>query len=340
MVEDEFQSIAKLFTQHIHHREYERLKALAKTRNASNINTISRPVDGTTVMRPETEKRKEAQSKASKRNAAVEQIRGTAEARRPPDSDEEFELEIQEDDDDPWVGTTLHGLVASPSRKQTSLTGLQGVVSNTRAAAGYSRPKAQFSQPSRSPKSLPTPKSNPNRPASPDPELDLDATTTDADSDDLDGPGPAHAFRLQRSAAPQAPKAHETPTRKAAREIYYRTMAKSPPSSPPVPTPNPYPHRSAAGRLPGTKRSILKTQSRPASSSRSIPNLDPFNDDDDNGDDFFLPCSISSPTTTKSHGKTAAAKRGLKRTSAHNSAKEAERDKRRGNISEIPVFLV
>jgi hypothetical protein len=58
MVEDEFQAVAKGFTQHLHHAEYVRLKNLAKTQNASTINTISRPVDSITEMREETKKRR------------------------------------------------------------------------------------------------------------------------------------------------------------------------------------------------------------------------------------------------------------------------------------------
>ena len=145
MVEDEFYAVAKQFTQHLHHAEYIRLKNLAKSRNESTITTISRPTDSITAMREETKRRKEHQAKAAKQKSALEQLKARAGAKRPQTGSDEESDEGVVREDDPWAGTTLQGLMTSPSssRKQTSLTGLQGVLSSTRAAAGFSKPQAQ-----------------------------------------------------------------------------------------------------------------------------------------------------------------------------------------------------
>ena len=146
MVEDEFHAVAKQFTQHLHHAEYVRLKNLSKARNASTISTISHPTDSITTMRIETKKKKENEAKAAKQKAALEQIKGRVAPRTRSDSDDESDVQVS-NDDDPWAGTTLQGLMTSPSRKNTSLTGLQGVLSSTRAAAGFSKPQASVAPP-------------------------------------------------------------------------------------------------------------------------------------------------------------------------------------------------
>ena len=146
MVEDEFHAVAKQFTQHLHHAEYVRLKNLAKSKNASTITTISRPTDSITVMRGETRKRKEGETMAAKQKVALERIKGKAAAKRPKvEATSESDIEVTKEDD-PWIGTTLQGLMASPINKQISLAGIQGVLSSTRAAAGYSKPPRRISQ--------------------------------------------------------------------------------------------------------------------------------------------------------------------------------------------------
>lgn len=145
MVEDEFQAVAKQFTQHLHHAEYVRLKNLAKTRNESTIITISRPTDSITAMREETKRRKDHEAKAAKQKSALAQLKAEAAAKRPKTgSEEESDADVTKDDT-PWAGTTLQGLMTSPStsRQQMSLTGLQGVMSSTRAAAGFTKPDAR-----------------------------------------------------------------------------------------------------------------------------------------------------------------------------------------------------
>jgi hypothetical protein len=134
MVEDEFYSIAQLFTRHLHQAEYVRRKKEAKKQSASVIHRLARPTDGHTAMRRETLKRKESERLQQRQQEAL-----VSPHRRPraEDTEEDGEEEEEEDrKDDPWYGTSLHTLMTSP-RKHRSLVGLDAIRSNTRAAAGY-----------------------------------------------------------------------------------------------------------------------------------------------------------------------------------------------------------
>ena len=137
MVEDEFYDIAHSFTKHLHYAEYKRLKNLARVRKASSGTKITRPVDSTTVMRAEIRKKKEQEERSAKTEAAVNKI-GTKIRRTSEDDDGEIELVLR---DDSWAGTHLHNLMTSPSKTHKSLTGLQGIASNSRAAAGLKQPE-------------------------------------------------------------------------------------------------------------------------------------------------------------------------------------------------------
>ncbi|OKL57631.1 hypothetical protein UA08_07169 [Talaromyces atroroseus] len=137
MVEDEFYAIAQQFTRHLHHAEYVKRRKQAKNMNASVLRDINRPTDQNTIMRAETLKRKEAERLRER------QKRGLAPTSRRPRTEEEkdeeeglSELDEEEREDDPWFGTSLHTLMASP-RKNRSLVGLQSIRSSTRAAAGF-----------------------------------------------------------------------------------------------------------------------------------------------------------------------------------------------------------
>lgn len=138
MVEDEFHAVARSFTKHLHHAEYERFKALAKERNSSTASTISRPVDSITAMRAETKKKKEAEARGAKNKATLERFRNPAKRQR-SDSDIS-DPEDQDKDTRSWKGTVLQDLMrGGPKKNQASLIGLGGVKSSTRAAAGYSK---------------------------------------------------------------------------------------------------------------------------------------------------------------------------------------------------------
>lgn len=138
MVEDEFHAVARSFTKHLHHAEYERFKALAKERNSSTASTISRPVDSITAMRAENKKKKEAEARDAKNKATLERFRNPAKRQR-SDSDIS-DPEDHDKDTRSWKGTALQDLMRRvPKKNQTSLLGLGGVKSSTRAAAGYSK---------------------------------------------------------------------------------------------------------------------------------------------------------------------------------------------------------
>lgn len=143
MVEDEFHAVARTFTKHLHKAEYERFKALAKERESSTVSTISRPVDSITAMRAETRKKKEAEARDAKNKATLERFRNPAKRRR-SDSDIS-DPEDQNKDTMSWKGTALQDLMSrGPKKNQTSLIGLGGVKSSTRAAAGYSKSEKKF----------------------------------------------------------------------------------------------------------------------------------------------------------------------------------------------------
>ena len=141
MVEDEFNAIAKTFTPHLHHAEYVRLKNIAKNKNIEDILSVVRPVDSITLMRADTKRRRIQEAKASKQKAELDRVGARAASKRPNTTSSDESEDESQAIDEPWIGTTLQGLMNSPSRKQTSLTGLQSVKSYTRAAAGYSKPR-------------------------------------------------------------------------------------------------------------------------------------------------------------------------------------------------------
>jgi hypothetical protein len=204
MVEDEFEVVARSFTQHLHHAEYIRLKNNAKAQNASTIHTISRPVDTITKMREETKRRKESETRAAKQKNALQQMK--AQSGRPKTDDEESDSDGIAADD-PWIGTSLQGLMTSPKKLQTSLTGLGGVKSNTRAAAGYAKAEKKSMQ-SGMPFDLEPERTSAGAKTS-RAQAYSDATTSD--DDDLDAP-----------AARKALSPDQTPTRKMARELLAR----------------------------------------------------------------------------------------------------------------------
>ena len=181
MVEDEFHTVAKTFTHHLHQAEYARYKEQTKRQNAAAVNEITRPVDSMTEMRTETKRKKEAQVKHKRQKEALNDM--TARIGRPAGSDEDSELDADKDDD-PWVGTDLQFLMTSPQKSKSTLTGLQGVKSSTRAAAGFSQGD---SRPSTSHLSLDMSEKSPSKPTKFKSELpvvqDEDATASSEDDD-------------------------------------------------------------------------------------------------------------------------------------------------------------
>ncbi|KAL9098921.1 MAG: hypothetical protein Q9163_005508 [Psora crenata] len=207
MVEDEFLATAQTFTKHLHRAEYQRLKSMAKDRNAGTITSISRPTDGRTRMRAELRRGKQAEKVEAKTKAGVRTILTGAKVQGEGIEESELEMTEEEDDDDDvlWQGTKLQGFMSTGGRTGLkSLVGLQGVPSHTRAAAGLKRAESRCEE---------TPKKA-SKGALPTDVHDNDEDE-DEDTDDLDAPvgvrsswrapAPASAQTSTNGFAPSAP---------------------------------------------------------------------------------------------------------------------------------------
>ena len=323
MVEDEFHAVAKQFTQHLHHAEYVRLKNLSKSRNASTISTISRPTDSITTMRLETKKKKENEAKAARQKAALKQIKGRVEQRRTSDSDDESDMQVSKEDD-PWVGTTLQGLMSSPSRNNTSLTGLQGVLSSTRAAAGFSKPQAIATPPKDyelGPQAASKTSTSGTATATasrwPDSVEADDDDETASDDDDLDAPAtrarPTKSYNTSSGTAARGGPTKKNPSSN------HNVPPTGKESSPTIPSSPPHSNLIRPSYSPPNSKSILKrTKTLPLPS---------------------MPDQIPKPLPPQSE----ALKRILKRRADLNAKRDresAESKDKAGSVNEIPIFLV
>ncbi|MCJ1470492.1 hypothetical protein MMC07_009138 [Pseudocyphellaria aurata] len=315
MVEDEFHAIAKTFTQHLHHAEYIRLKALAKTRNASAASTISRPVDSITAMRAETKKRKEAEARDTRNKAALEKLKNPAVQAQRQKSDSDFsDLDAEGRDDGRWKGTALQGLMTtSPRKNQTSLTGLQNVKSSTRAAAGFLKAE-----------NIPTPHSTKTFDHAPKPRpekqtlqrVSESSTTEESDTDDLSAPAP----RRHVPAPKPLPKSNRKSVGSSSPQHTKPTISSH--SSKPVDKSNPsvsrppFPlHKSQKS---GSTTTVSKTDARKRDSSSDS----------------------SQPRASVRLRESEAARRRLKARMAARQERLGRKSKIEGNADEIPVFLV
>ena len=318
MVEDEFVNTARLFTAHLHHAEYLRLKNEARKRNEGTINTISRPVDSITEMRAETRKKQEAEKQEGRMKAAVERLvpaggRGDGVGSEGSESD----FEEEERHDDLWQGTQLQRfMTASPKKSLTSLTGLQGVVSNTRAAAGLARAEKRTSEHEQS-----TPMKRIERR---DGEARVvEDETEDEDSDDLDAPS---YKRVIARAALSGGKTASIPMRKAA-EPPKGPVPKAKPPSPPRPAPR----RAFLDITPISKTTTTTTtptSSKPPERPQPTPAPEPV-------------IKRESSEDVNAARERLEARRKAKAKARREKA-ENERKKSSGGIGvdEIPVFLV
>lgn len=209
MVEDEFHAVAKMFTQHLHHAEYVRLKNLAKSRTVSTMSPLSRPTDSITVMRNETKMKKDAEIRDARTNAALQQIKSGA--NRPPSDDSN--PSDADADNVHWKGTALQDLMTvSPTKNQISLAGLHGVKSSTRAAAGYSKAESRPSQLrvkaiDLGPKSI--------KPTLSKPINSEDSTLDESSTDDLDASMAKSQHKASKPSRVPAPRAPQTKSQKS-----------------------------------------------------------------------------------------------------------------------------
>ncbi|KAL9010062.1 MAG: hypothetical protein Q9173_004963 [Seirophora scorigena] len=283
MVEDEFLSTAHLFTSHLHHAEYVRLKTLARSSSSTGRNPLlapqQRPTDSITAMRAETLRKKQADAKAVRSKAAVEQMKRDARGGIDASSSDLPSPSESEDDEEeakhPWAGTSLQGLMARDARTQnlTSLRGIQGIKSSTRAAKGYGMRKTH------------PPRSKP--PLNPSPSFSSNT------SSDLDAPLTRPKPTNQQPPAPRPPPPHppssskpsnphknnnnnnnnnNNPLTLAAEDLFHSTTTKPPPVGVKNKEPKPHHERLAPTTSPPPPRSKLfdNEQQQPTTARRRV----------------------------------------------------------------------
>lgn len=319
MVEDEFHAVAQTFTKHLHHAEYIRLRNAAKERNASTITHISRPVDSTTTMREETRRKKEADARAVKMNAALESIKPAKRAKGPMDESDISDFEEEDKQDDPWQGTHLQRFITtSPKKELTGLTGLQGVISHTRAAAGYSKPDKRPPQPSKVFESA-RPYAGAAKTSAAQAASD---SASETDSDDLDAPS-----RLPSYPPPRIPSRPPTTATKPTTPLPIPT-SREPKRKAPTPPPAKPLQRDFLDMTPRT----APTTTTPSSSKPSKPSKQP------------APPDPSPPVKREPvQEQRSSLSEVRQRMKARREREERERRKESSSgigVDEIPVFLV
>ncbi|KAI9679301.1 MAG: hypothetical protein M1817_005321 [Caeruleum heppii] len=118
MVEDEFHAIAKTFTQHLHHAEYVRLKEKAKRRSTFPVDVDPPTTDLALDIEQTPRQRKLRQRRVNEQGRTLESLLGNDERSTRTRMDDDLN---KDEEDDPWVGTSLHGLMTSPHRPQRPL---------------------------------------------------------------------------------------------------------------------------------------------------------------------------------------------------------------------------
>lgn len=202
IVEDELLDVARTFTQHLHHAEYIRMKHAAKSRTAGTLNTILRPVDYRTAMPHETKRKLASVARRKKQNDMLNTLPG-----------KDLGIDVDDDSDasssadvEPWVGTTLHGLMESPKKSATALARIDGPMTKTRASGGYRKHQcANTLSRSISPNSslhVSSPIHNPPRISQAE-----DESASSSEDDDLDIPiQPLPFSRIVKSEPQERPK--------------------------------------------------------------------------------------------------------------------------------------
>ena len=342
MVEDEFLATAQTFTKHLHHAEYKRLKKLVRDHDASVLPNINRPTDGTTRMRVELQRKKQAADTELTTRKGVESILTGAKAKGDPteeDASSDSDFEINHDDTGPWQGTHLQRfMVNSPRKELKSLVGLQSVNSHTRAAAGLERPN-RINRRAAGQKAQTSPI------AVEDAALQGVAEEDDEDTDDSDAP--VHTVSRASSRPPlQVAKENQPTTHSRGRKDPFPSQWKpkaTESSSHPSKRPS---HRSFLDMSP-INISTTPPSTRPTTKStnpstidqaqRLPPSIPPGTKDSKS---IKIPTQASNTAASLS---TSAAIRAKLQARREKDARERarSRERRRGlDADEIPVFLV
>jgi len=125
MVEDEFLTTARLFTSHLHHAEYKRLKSIALSNQSPRALRVMRATTAGVAMSQQEKFRLEREGRERRQKEVIGNI-----------------LEGESDSEDEGVqifDQRLRGLMAQPKALSANLEGLVGSKSNTRAAAGFQK---------------------------------------------------------------------------------------------------------------------------------------------------------------------------------------------------------
>ena len=131
MVEDELHDIANLFTRSLHRAEYQRLQALAASKNASNISAIQRPANNSSLVNKETLVKLERIVRAREQEKLLQGVPRINDEESLSSDEEEKERVCQ------WQGTNLGALMLSPGRKERDLSTMWRSTAATRAARGF-----------------------------------------------------------------------------------------------------------------------------------------------------------------------------------------------------------
>lgn len=202
MVEDEFFAMAGMFTAYLHRAEYQRLKNQAKSQNAETIANISRPVVGslTEIAR----KRQEDVLRRRKQQEALKRVRGDA----------GIQDHSADEDDAPWTGTALQGLMDNSRKEEVPLTRLVWGPPTAINRPSFTHRNQHRSEPTRATAlASPSPRLNGGRRplATQGQKRSLDETETESDDDDDLGAGIPGRVQVPTAGSRAAQPTHATP---------------------------------------------------------------------------------------------------------------------------------
>lgn len=314
MVTDEFTATAQLFTAHLAHAEYRRQKELAKKREKAlgGADAIARPVVGQLSKEGQREKKGELQRKGIKALMKAE--------------------EEEEEEADPWMGTQLAGLMASPRQRER----LQPVKvvgrSSTRAAAGFDRARP-----------LDLRGRQLERKKSPCLKKEVKAEQETSDDDDLDAPGTSRSLsrpgRSEPSPTPYRPSnvSKRLANPHAARKSTTKQSSRrrSPSSSSNTLSSDERPSRKKCSSVdreisrPPPKRSTRETTTAPVKYEPEEIKTEP---------DFGFPAFPSIPQPSQL-ATSAVARRREARLKREREEKKVKPENKDQDLHELPTFL-
>jgi len=138
MVEDELHDIAHQFTRSLHRAEYQRLQALAASRNAGSISEIQRPAIGPGTIPKEHLTKLERIARAREQENLLKNVPRVKDDNGLNSDEEERERMSQ------WEGTNLGTLMLSPGQRKRDLSSKWKMKATTRAAAGFHKSKSEL----------------------------------------------------------------------------------------------------------------------------------------------------------------------------------------------------